>query len=93
MIYKVKFSTKFKKSFKKFRSDKNFKRQEFDLVLGKLLRGEKLDIKYKNHQLSGEYSGMSECHIQNDILLIYFYEDEELILYAVDIGSHSELFK
>lgn len=93
MIYKVKFSTKFKKSFKKFRSDKNFKRQEFDLVLGKLLRGEKLDIKYKNHQLSGEYNGMNECHIQNDILLIYFYEDSELILYAVNIGSHSELFK
>ncbi len=93
MTYKIKFSVKFKKSFKRFKSDKNFKKQEFDFVIDRLLKGDKLDIKYKNHQLSGEYAGMNECHIQNDILLIYFYEDSQLILYAVNIGSHSELFK
>ncbi len=93
MIYKVKFSTRFKKSFKRFKSDKNFKKEEFDKVINKLLNKEKLEDKYRNHTLSGEYIGMNECHIQNDVLLIYFYEDEELILYAIDIGSHSELFK
>lgn len=92
MKYFVKFSSRFKKSIKKFKSNKNFNKKEFDKVLGELLNGNILDKKYKNHTLYGEYEGMQECHIQNDILLVYYYIESDLILYAVDIGSHSELF-
>lgn len=92
MKYSVKFSSRFKKSIKKFKSNKNFNKEEFDIVLTELLSGNILDKKYKNHTLSGEYDGMQECHIQNDLLLIYYYIEKELVLYAVDIGSHSDLF-
>ena len=73
MKYIIKFSNKFKKSFKRFKSDRNFKKEEFDKVIDALLNGEKLEEKYNNHTLSGKYLGMSECHVQNDLLLIYFY--------------------
>ena len=33
--------------------------------------GKKLDKKYKDHSLSGEYKGTRECHIEPDWLLVY----------------------
>ena len=50
-------------------------------------------LKYKDHALSGNYKNYRECHIKPDLLLIYKIEKSELILYAVHIGSHSDLFK
>jgi mRNA interferase YafQ len=92
MKYELVLSSKFKKSFKKLSSDKNFDRDNFDNIIEKLLKGKILDKKYKNHKLKGEYSGCMECHLQNDILLIYYFIENELVLYGVDIGSHSKLF-
>ncbi len=57
-----------------------------------LANGKVLDKKYKDHKLSGDYIGYRECHVQNDILLVYSIEGEVLVLYLLDIGSHSELF-
>ena len=72
------------------------KRQNKDLdklfeVINMLMNGEKLDLKYKDHILSGKYKGTHECHIEPDWLLIYEILENTLILYR--IGSHSELFK
>ena len=61
-------------------------------MVGILLSGEKLPKKYKQHKLSGEYDGFFECHIQSDILLVYTFNDNQMYLYAIDIGTHSELF-
>ncbi len=85
-------SNKFNKSFQKVRKHKKYKESEFVFVLDTLLAGETLPKKYRNHKLSGEYEGCFECHIQNDILLIYVPDEEKSILYAIDIGTHSELF-
>ena len=57
-----------------------------------LLQNKKLENKYKDHGLSGDWIGYKECHLQNDILLIYKYEDDVLWLVLADIGSHSKLF-
>ena len=54
-----------------------------------LLTGE-IDEKYKPHILIGDWSPLSECHIQADFLLIYELTDEALKLYRC--GSHAELF-
>jgi mRNA interferase YafQ len=62
-----------------------------DVIL--LLREQKvLEPKYKDHELSGEYSGFRECHIQPDWLLIYRVENDNLILVAARTGTHSDLF-
>ena len=92
MVYQLVTSKKFDRSFGKIERNKNFDVDNFLKVVDSLIRGESLDRKYKNHKLKGEYAGYMECHLQNDILLIYYYIEKELVLYAVDIGSHSDLF-
>lgn len=57
-----------------------------------LSSGEKLDPRYRDHALWGEYVGHRECHIQGDLLLVYKIEKDLLILILADIGSHSHLF-
>ena len=87
--YKIKLSKTFKKSFKKLN---NSERELFYQITQKLLNGENLAQKYKDHALSGNLKDFRECHLKPDLLLIYQIKDNELILYCFDIGSHSELF-
>ncbi|MCX4254768.1 MAG: type II toxin-antitoxin system YafQ family toxin [Bacilli bacterium] len=94
--YDVVYSKKFKKSLKKITKQN----KDIDIlldVIDKLAYKQELDITYNNHKLinytkGGEYW---ECHLggrKSDWLLIYQYDDDELILLMVDTGSHSELF-
>jgi len=53
---------------------------------------EKLDNKYRDHALRGEYQGFRECHIEPDWLLIYRIENEALELFLFRTGTHSDLF-
>lgn len=45
-------------------------------VVIKLANQEKLDEKYHDHPLSGDYSDFRECHIKPDWLLVYTIDDE-----------------
>ena len=88
MKYKIEYSTAFKKTLKKLNKkdiDKVFN------VVEKLANGEKLDIKFKDHALKGDYLGYRDCHIKPDLVLIYKKQDDRLILTCVELGSHSEL--
>lgn len=62
-------------------------------VLDLLASGKTLPSKYKDHQLTGNFSDFRECHIELDWLLIYQIFENELILSATATGSHSDLFK
>ena len=89
----VQYSSTFKKKLKKLvRQGKNI--QKLNEVLYKLGNNEELDPKYKNHRLIDDkyYKNCFECHIESDWLLIYKYENGNLILVMVDTGSHSNLF-
>lgn len=89
MKYKIKVSNRFKKSFKKL----NKQEQDlFEEISTKLVNDEVLEPKYRDHALRGEYVGYRECHLKPDLLLIYQKQDDVLIFYCLDIGSHSELF-
>ena len=61
-----------------------------EVVLLALRRERPLAAKYRDHALSGEWSGFRECHIKPDLLLIY--ETDEHTVQLVRLGSHSELF-
>lgn len=54
--------------------------------------GETLPIINKDHALSGNWTGYRECHIQPDWLLIYKYNNNDLILTLARTGTHSDLF-
>lgn len=91
MKYDVEFTNKFKKELK------IAKKQNKDLnklynIIEKLANGETLDIKYRDHELTGKYKGTHECHIEPDWLLVYEIKDEILVLILYRINSHSELF-
>ena len=91
MIYEIKYTTKFKKDIKLIqRQGKNL--DKLFAVIELLADARELDIKYKDHELSGNYAGFRECHIEPDWLLIYQYEDNKLNLLLVATGSHSNLF-
>ncbi len=57
-----------------------------------LAAGAVLDPKYRDHALTGNWSGNRECHIQPDWLLIYRIEGDGLILVLTRTGTHSDLF-
>ena len=56
-----------------------------------LLAGEVLPVRYRDHNLSGEFGDCRECHLKPDLLLIYRKSGGET-LQLVRLGSHSELF-
>jgi mRNA interferase YafQ len=60
-------------------------------VLYKLLNDEVLQEKYRDHLLTGDWSGYRECHVKPDLLLIYKQPDDGTLRLA-RLGSHSELF-
>ena len=64
----------------------------FQEVVDLLVKGIALPAKYRNHSLTGNYQGWMECHIQPDWLLIWKYEEGELVLCLLSMGSHADLF-
>jgi mRNA interferase YafQ len=51
-----------------------------DDVVQRLIEGETLAPKFNDHALTGNYEGFRECHIQNDWLLIYARDNDQLVL-------------
>lgn len=49
-----------------------------------------LPIKYKDHNLIGNFIGRRECHIEPDWLLIYKIDKDSIIFERT--GTHSDLF-
>lgn len=91
MKYTIKPTTKFKKDYKLL------KKQNLNLVLLKevvdlLADGKPLPEKYNDHPLSGNWAHHRECHIQPDWLLIYYYDNDALVLTLSRTGSHGNLF-
>lgn len=41
--------------------------------------------------MTGDYRGYLECHVENDILLIWFDREKDCIK-PVRFGTHSEMF-
>ena len=84
------YSSQFKKDFKKARKLPLSELKAIFDVISALERGEALDEKFKDHELTGNWANYRECHIKPDLLLIYRIEDS--VLKLARIGSHSELF-
>ena len=62
----------------------------FQEVVDLLVKGITLPAKYRNHSLTGNYQGWMECHIQPDWLLIWKYEEGELVLCVLEIDEWSD---
>ena len=92
MKYEVKFTTQFKKDLKLAKKQGKELEKLFDVV-NILADGGALDARFRDHELSGNYKGTRECHIEPDWLLIYEIRNEVLVLMLYRLGTHSDLFK
>lgn len=89
--YTVKFTNQFKKDYKL--AKKRGKRMDLiNEAINILADGEALPEKYRDHSLSGNWIGHRECHIQPDWLMVYYFEDDILVLTFARTGTHSDLF-
>ena len=84
-------SNTFKKDLK-LTAKRGYNLDLLNTVIEKLANQETLEDKYRDHALTGNYSGFRECHIQPDWLLIYRINNDELFLFLSRTGTHSDLF-
>lgn len=87
---KLKQTSQFKKDLKRIQNNPK-KVASLQTVLELLQTTGIVPQEYKPHLLIGDYKGYMECHVENDLLLIWFDESEELIK-LIRLGTHSELF-
>ena len=92
MKYEIRFTTRFKKDIKQAKKQGKDIDKLFDLA-ERLANDEKLEEKYRDHELAGNFKGCRECHIEPDWLLIYEKFGDVLVLMLNRVGSHSDLFK
>jgi mRNA interferase YafQ len=88
--YKLDYTTAFSKDLKRV------KKRGYDIrlmndVVNKLRDAVPLEVKNKDHPLTGNWIGYRECHIQPDWLLVYKVYEDKLVLVLTRTGSHSDL--
>lgn len=92
MEYRLKKTSQFSAHLKRARK-RGLDISVLEDVIEKLRTGQSLPAKYRNHELSGNYKGVWECHVMNDWLLLYYKDCDVLVLTLVDTGTHSDIFK
>ena len=92
MVYELLKTSRFKAGVKLARK-RGLDISLLENVIEKLRLDKPLDAKHRNHELSGSFKGVWECHIQPDWLLLYLKDNGVLVLTLVDTGSHSDIFK
>lgn len=87
----IKYETTFKKDFKRI-VKRGYDIRLLEYVIETLASEKSLPERYRDHSLIGDYADCRECHITPDWLLVYKIDNDELILYLMRTGSHSDLF-
>ncbi|MBR6067527.1 MAG: type II toxin-antitoxin system YafQ family toxin [Bacteroidales bacterium] len=87
-IYKLGFTTQFKKDYKKIQK-RDIEKVTIALsILGQT--GTLPVVPYLTHPLSGNYIGHLEAHIRPDLLIIWFTIENDTVK-LVRLGSHAQL--
>ena len=87
----IKYQTAFKRDYKRI-VKRGYDTRLLEEVIEMLAEQKPLPEKFRDHDLTGNYKGCRECHILPDWLLVYEANNDELILYLIRTGSHSDLF-
>ena len=60
-------------------------------VVRRLANGETLPPQFRDHALAGNLAGLRDCHVEDDWVLLYYIEQDVLVLVLADTGTHSDL--
>jgi len=63
---------------------------DLEPVLQALASDQALDLRHRDHALTGDWADHRDCHVRPDLVLIYRKPDADR-LQLVRLGSHSEL--
>ena len=91
-MYGIVPTKRFLKSFKTLSKSGTFKKNKFVSLIDILSAGKRLPPQFSDHNLNGNMKMCRECHIENDLLLVYKLEKVDKIIILIDIGSHSHIF-
>jgi len=69
-----------------------FNTKDSGKIMKIIINEQPLSQNNEDHQLSGEWKGRRECHIEPDWLLIYRIEQELKKVFFERTGTHSDLF-
>ena len=92
--YMVKWSTRFKKDYKLIMKHE-YNINLLDDVIRLIAKGnqqQKLIKEYGDYEQGGGWKGHRELHFLPDWLLIYYLENDVLVLTLSRTGTHSDLF-
>ena len=88
-MLEIKWTKPVKKDLKKYKHQKDVIGALQEIIL-LLVNKRPLPTINLDHPLTGNWVNHRECHVKNDLLLIYKTNDK--FLYLSRFGSHSELF-
>ena len=66
---------------------------EWAEVINCLIHRTPLPPKYKDHALTGNLKAYRDCHVKNDLVLLYKISDDDNVLELHYLDTHSEVFK
>ena len=92
--YRIKWSSRFKKDYK-LAIRRGYDISLLDDVIRLIAAGNQQQLlkeKYDDHELSGNWKNHRELHVLPDWLLIYYLEDDILVLNLSRTGTHSDFF-
>ena len=89
---RIEWTKTFKRDYKRELKSRNRPAIEVDLfaTIEKLANDELLDLRFRDHALTGNWKSHRDCHIKPDLVLIYMKPDSETLVLE-RLGSHSEL--
>ena len=88
-MLRPRFTTAFRRDRKRVgRRGKDL--QKLDSMLRRLVMEERLEPRYRDHKLAGEWQDCRDCHIEPDWILIYLAAGGDITFIRTD--THAELF-
>lgn len=91
MKYRQVPTNRFKKDVRRL-AKRGYDFSKLEKVVDKLSNGDVLDGGYHDHNLSGQFAGFRECHIDPDWILVYKKEESVLVLLLIRTGTHADIF-
>lgn len=90
-IYRVPYKRDYKRVYRGIHHRVLEENGLLDAVIESLANDIRLPLSYKDHALHGNWEGKRECHIRPDLLLVYTYEGDDVLILE-RLGSHAEIF-